>query len=495
SEDAKAYLKQLGLSEAQIAIKTSDKDDLKQPENIDLLSPTCEIRAIITKQALQEGWDCPFAYVLCALAAGKAVGAMTQLTGRILRQPQVAKTGRELLDSCYVYCYQAQTAKVVTAIKDSLEKEGMGDLALSVHGDSALADKQRITLKRREKFAQLKLFLPRVTWVESNNRRPMEYESDVLAHVNWGLLDATKLGLDWAPSVQAKSSQQFKLGLELLQDVALTDDQDKLAKEQVLDITKLDKAKLVRGLLDIVPNPWWVWQWVDFVVKKLVTTGYSEHLIAASNTSLLERLRVEIEAERDRLAQLVFNREVEAGNIEFSLKADATDYRIPQEFSVEFSGKPNYMIRDDAKLIEKSLFVPAINQLTDSGLERDVACYLDGQVALAWWHRNVAKTQYGLQGWKRNKIYPDFVFARVEQGGKTNIVLLETKGLHLAGSEDTNYKQALLERLSSIYQDNRRIGTFELEVADKYQVECDLVFDQAWQGSLSSRYFVNEPTT
>ena len=46
------------------------------------------MRAIITKQALQEGWDCPFAYVLCALAAGRNPGAMTQLVGRILRQPQ-----------------------------------------------------------------------------------------------------------------------------------------------------------------------------------------------------------------------------------------------------------------------------------------------------------------------------------------------------------------------------------------------------------------------
>jgi type III restriction enzyme len=49
----------LGFTERQIAIKTSDKNDLNAPENIDLLSPLCEVRAIVTKQALQEGWDCP----------------------------------------------------------------------------------------------------------------------------------------------------------------------------------------------------------------------------------------------------------------------------------------------------------------------------------------------------------------------------------------------------------------------------------------------------
>lgn len=485
AEHAKAYLMQLGFAERQIAIKTSDKDDLKQPENIDLLSPTCEIRAIITKQALQEGWDCPFAYVLCALAAGKAVGAMTQLMGRILRQPQVAKTGRENLDSCYVYCYQAQTAKVVSAIKTSLETEGMGDLALAVHGDSPDANKQHITFKRREKFASLQLFLPRVTKVEGDKRRPLEYDSDVLAHVDWGLLDVRKLAQDWAPSAQNSGAQQFRLGLEVLQDVI------EIPAEIIAESgkTALDKAKLVRGLLDIVPNPWWVWAWVDAVVEKFIRLGYAQRLIAASSASLLERLRVDIEAERDQLAQAVFNQQVTIGNIEFSLKADATDYQIPHEFALEISGKPQPMMRDDAKLIEKSLFEPAINQLTDTGLERDVACYLDEQAALVWWHRNVAKSQYGLQGWKRNRIYPDFVFARIEQNGNTKLVVLETKGLHLAGSDDTAYKQSLLQKLSDIYQDKRRLGSLELEVTDQYLLQCDLVFGEAWQGSMDARHF------
>jgi type III restriction enzyme len=87
------------------------------------------VRAIITKQALQEGWDCPFAYVLCALAAGAQPAAMTQLVGRILRQPQVAKTGREALDACYVLCHDAGTAEVVQGHQAVAGTEGMGDLA------------------------------------------------------------------------------------------------------------------------------------------------------------------------------------------------------------------------------------------------------------------------------------------------------------------------------------------------------------------------------
>ncbi|MFM9469845.1 hypothetical protein ACKI1K_44785, partial [Streptomyces scabiei] len=75
--------------------------------------------------------------------------------------------------------------------------------------------------------------------------------------------------------------------------------------------------------------------------------------------------------------------------------------------------------------------------------EREVAVYLDGEEALRWWHRNVAKNQYSMQGWRREKIYPDFIFGVQRDDGSTRIVVLEMKGEHLAGNEDTEYKQSV----------------------------------------------------
>ena len=46
------------IPKKEIAIKTGDKDELK---NVDLLFPDCPIRYIITVNALKEGWDYPFA--------------------------------------------------------------------------------------------------------------------------------------------------------------------------------------------------------------------------------------------------------------------------------------------------------------------------------------------------------------------------------------------------------------------------------------------------
>ena len=61
----KAMLVGMGIPKEQIAVKTADVDDLK---NQDLMSRDCPIRYIITVNALKEGWDCPFAYILASLA-------------------------------------------------------------------------------------------------------------------------------------------------------------------------------------------------------------------------------------------------------------------------------------------------------------------------------------------------------------------------------------------------------------------------------------------
>jgi type III restriction enzyme len=108
-----------------------------------------------------------------------------------------------------------------------------------------------------------------------------------------------------------------------------------------------------------------------------------------------------------------------------------------------------------------------------------------------WWHRNVAKAQYGLQGWKRQKVYPDFVFAKRTVNGKSSVVVLETKGLHLAGSQDTDYKRQLLEKLSAMFKDEKSRSLGNMDLVDAAQtLSCDLLFDQAsWKGSLAARHF------
>ena len=130
SEQVREHLvKILGVPAEQVAVKTSEKDELKEADDIGgLLSHNCPIRYIITKQALQEGWDCSFAYVLAILTNPSSKNALIQLVGRILRQPYARKTGIRELDESYVFCFQQRANLLLDSIRTGFAQEGLGDL-------------------------------------------------------------------------------------------------------------------------------------------------------------------------------------------------------------------------------------------------------------------------------------------------------------------------------------------------------------------------------
>ena len=105
SEDATSFerlrdkLVKAGIPAEQIAIKTADVNELK---GVDLLSEECPIRFIITVNALKEGWDCPFAYILASLANKTSQVDVEQILGRVLRQPHAKKQPNTLLNMSYV---------------------------------------------------------------------------------------------------------------------------------------------------------------------------------------------------------------------------------------------------------------------------------------------------------------------------------------------------------------------------------------------------------
>jgi type III restriction enzyme len=117
----KVMLKSMGIPEAQIAIKTAAVNELK---GVDLLSPTCEVRYIITVNALKEGWDCPFAYILATLANKSSVVDVTQIVGRILRMPNVRKQDYELLNYSYVFTASNQFIDTVNQVVNGLHNAG-----------------------------------------------------------------------------------------------------------------------------------------------------------------------------------------------------------------------------------------------------------------------------------------------------------------------------------------------------------------------------------
>lgn len=117
----KAMLIDMGIPDNQIAVKTSNVDDLKGK---DLMSRDCEIRYIITVNALKEGWDCPFAYILASLANRTSTVDVEQILGRILRQPYAMQHTSPLLNTSYVLTNSADFRSTLDKIVTGLNKAG-----------------------------------------------------------------------------------------------------------------------------------------------------------------------------------------------------------------------------------------------------------------------------------------------------------------------------------------------------------------------------------
>lgn len=114
-EKLKNKLVNIGIEKEQIAIKTAKINEL---DKIDLLDKDCKIRYIITINALKEGWDCPYAYILASIANKNSTADVEQLIGRVLRQPNARKyTNQELNVSYVLTCSNdfERTAKSVIA--------------------------------------------------------------------------------------------------------------------------------------------------------------------------------------------------------------------------------------------------------------------------------------------------------------------------------------------------------------------------------------------
>ena len=133
---------EMGIPEAEIAIKTADKDELK---TIDLSSSDCNIRYIITVNALKEGWDCPFAYILATVANRTSSIDVEQILGRILRLPNTKKNKGEVLNLSYVITSSNAFYATLDKVVAGLNAAGFTSKDYRVDDCEAIVDEQQTT--------------------------------------------------------------------------------------------------------------------------------------------------------------------------------------------------------------------------------------------------------------------------------------------------------------------------------------------------------------
>jgi len=191
-----------------------------------------------------------------------------------------------------------------------------------------------------------------------------------------------------------------------------------------------------------------------------------------------------IERGTDRQTQEAFEALFKNKRLGFYLECVEGRFEIPPKIEIRGTKK---LIHDDHEPVQRSLFDYVPDDLNE--YEKSVALYLDKHPEVLWWYRNLVGAQcFSIQGYKRNKIYPDFV---VQQGHNkkpvASVVVVESKGKHLKGNEDTNYKRKVAryfeqvgykvpwQKLAEDFQDE----TFRFQVLDEGEYA-----DRDWQDDL-----------
>jgi type III restriction enzyme len=235
---------------------------------------------------------------------------------------------------------------------------------------------------------------------------------------------------------------------------------------------------------DIVPNPFVGREIVGRFLTVLDKRGFSEAKIGSLSSLIVEELRKGLDAERAARAEAMFKADVAAGRIQFRLRLDGKNWRM--SFTIE-TAEPvtaHQLVGASGGPLERSLFAP-VYEADFNGDEREIAVYLDGEKALVWWHRNVARVQYGMQGWRRAKVYPDFIFAVRRSDKSRRVTVLETKADQL-DNLDAAYKRDLLDFLSTSFAWDTKVpaGTLELIKNTGETVECSLILMSEWRAKL-----------
>jgi type III restriction enzyme len=473
AEDAKAYLlEECGIPPQHVAIKSSEKDDI---EGMDLYARDVEVRYIITKQALQEGWDCSFAYVLTILTNPSSKNALTQLVGRILRQPNARKTKVKALDECYVYCFQQNAGGLMNAIRAGLQGEGLGDIAgrVAENTDDVVHEPQE-DYGYRKQFKKFEgtIYLPHFIIQEGGTWRELRYEMDLASRIDWSTADVSSIA---KLHLEALESKDEHTAFKLSSDPAQMVEKQKSERLEGGGLT-VDLLFITRHILDVVPNPWVAYKVAREAIESLRKNN-SEPLIAANLVYIVEELVKVLQAQKDTQAEQVFKQLIADKKVCFFLQK-GTGFEVPKSIRVT---KSNVLINArKGELLQKSLF-EKVDKDDMNTLEESVALCLDEQDKLLWWYRNTVPSGYFVQGWQRNKVYADFVTAKKKADDPTDygsVMVLETKGLHLK-NEDTKYKQSIFE-ICNTFGKQTPWGELELEFSQK-EVEFQVIFEDEWK--------------
>ena len=197
-EKIREKLIELKIPAEQIKIKTADINELK---GVDLMSRDCPVRFIITVNALKEGWDCPFAYILASLADKTSAVDVEQILGRVLRMPHVQQHGHDLLNLSYVFTASNRFMDTLQSVVKGLNRAGFSDKDYRAIDTEATGTAEQAGATGGAQLPLGGLF----------DRQATEAEAEPA-----GELDVSGVSTDWEAAAAAASPAQADVGASQL---------------------------------------------------------------------------------------------------------------------------------------------------------------------------------------------------------------------------------------------------------------------------------------
>ncbi len=335
SEGIKEHLIQrLGIAASEIAIKSSEKDDI---EGINLLAEGCRVNWIITKAALQEGWDCPFAYILVSLNNTGNAQSMTQLIGRVLRQPFAEKTDSDELNESHVYCLRQRADSIARDVKKALEQEGYEDTGNSVMDKTETKNSvhRQISFFRRE-FKSLyrpfdgKIYLPRFCVRDGTDYQSLDYFRHLISQVDVARFNYSDLNWDLGDEMEKAKDFYYRATLG----------QTRMTAVGQKEAGYHEPDGVVRAwLVAALPYEHYSFKQLQFVVGKIIEQLCKRNASLNGQLGLVKftlrnKCRDFIERETDRLAELAFDRMFETARVCFYLQCIECRFQIPSSIEI-----------------------------------------------------------------------------------------------------------------------------------------------------------------
>jgi type III restriction enzyme len=351
-------------------------------------------------------------------------------------------------------------------------------------------DTQEVAVRIRKAFRGKRILVPRVLHREGKRSfRDLDYEADVLGCIDFDALSYRKANEFNIIDYDVGRQQGFTIDIK---DSGTFDLESKIAGREVIVEQALDRPGLIRRMLDVVPNPWQAARILDDALA-ILRSKDSEANIINARLNLVEAIKRDLQEQLELAAEEVFRSKVKSGDIVFRLLApplDDLNFKFVEQFKTHVAmgdaGAP--LLKFGGKPLERALY-DRVFKKDVNGFEADVALYMDDNDAVRWWWRIAARREWGLQGWMRNKVYPDFLIHLETEGDTARLLVLETKGKHLEGSEDTEFKGKFFKLLEKAYTEGYDAGEIEL-LADAPEIMRFriLLHEQAWKNDLETAF-------